>query len=305
MNVTLRQLQAFVKISRLGSFVAAAQAMHVTPSALSILVAELEDTLGFRVLDRTTRRVRLSAAGEQYFPCAQRVLEDLETAHRCAEDLRSQKTGVVRIATSQLVAWTLMPPLFSAFRVHRPEVRIEPLDLAVDQIVPWLEAGRADLGLTLSSNGGDTLVESPVFASRVHLACQATHRWASRKRLRWTELSTEPLIFTGVDTPDRINAALPDGPHLQPAQQVEHTGTALALAASGLGSAICAGYVRPMTGMHRLRMIPLAEPTVVRQFSVYSVRHRAPTPAVAGFRDFLVDWFRRSQAPFVEDGMAA
>ena len=302
MNVTLRQLQAFVQISRLGSFVAASQAMHVTASALSILIAEMEETMGFRVLDRTTRRVRLSAAGEQYFPYAERVLQDLENAHRCAQDLRSQKTGVVRIATSQLIAWTLMPPLFSAFRAFRPEVRIEPLDLSVDQILPWLEAGRADLALTLHSDDSDELSSVPAFGSRVHLACHAEHRWASRKRLRWAELSTEPLIFTGLDTPQRINAALHQGPKLEAAWQVEHTGTALSLAASSFGSAICAGYVRPMASMHKLRMIPLVEPAVVRQFSIFSSRHRALTPAVAGFRDFLIEGFQRSRAPFVEDG---
>jgi DNA-binding transcriptional LysR family regulator len=301
LNISLRQLQALVTVAEMGSFVAASRAMHVTASALSILVAELERTLGFRVLDRTTRQVRLSAAGEQYIPYAKRVLEDLASAQRCALELRSEKTGVVRIATSQVIAWTLMPPVLAAFRAARPDVRLEPMDMAVDEILPGLEAGRADLAVTLRIAPGPELHATPAFSSRVHVACRADHRWAARKRLRWADLAGEPLIFTGVDTPQRINAALANGPKLEAAWQVGHTGTALSLVASGFGSAVCAGYVRPMGAMHKLRMIPLTEPTVVRQFAIFAPRRRALTPAVEGFRKFLAEWFARGRHGFVED----
>jgi DNA-binding transcriptional LysR family regulator len=299
-GVTLRQLRAFVQVAERESFVAASRELHVTASALSILIAELEQALGFRVLDRTTRRVRLSAAGSQYFPWAERVLMDLQGAHRCAEELRSQKTGVVRVATSQVIAWTLMPPVYAAFRAFRPDVRLEPLDLAVDEILPSLASGRADLAITLAGPPGEELRALPVFASRVHLACRLDHRWAGRKRLGWSELAEEPLIFTGTDTPQRINAALPPQLRLEGARQVEHTGTALALVASGFGSAICAGYVRPMCGMHRLRMVPLAEPEVVREFALYAPRRRAASPPVEGFAGFLAQWFGKLGQGFVE-----
>jgi DNA-binding transcriptional LysR family regulator len=303
MSVSLRQLRAFVSIAQVGSFVQAARAMHVTAPALSILISELEQSLGFRVLDRTTRKVKVSAAGELYFPYAQRVLVDLDIAARIAQDLRSQKSGMVRIATSQLIAWTLMPAVFSSFRAFRPDIRLEPYDLGVDQILPALESGRADLGVTLHSSAIDAQLQSlPLFQSRVHVVCPAQHPFARRRRVRWEELADEPLIFTGTDTPERINAALPAGSLLQAAHQVEHTGTALSLAASAFGSAVCAGYVKPMTTMHDLAMIPLVEPTVVRQFAVYN-RRLAMTPAVEGFRDFLVQHFAASAGRFVEETM--
>ncbi len=290
-NVTLRQLHALVNVAELGSFVAASRAMHVTASALSILISELEQGLGFRVFDRTTRQLKLSAAGEQYLPCAQRVLAELAEAQRCAQDVRSQKTGIVRIATSQVVSWMLMPPALRAYRAFRPGVRLEPIDLPVDEILPSLEAGRVDLAIMLRLPTGPELQAAPAFDSSLHLACHADHRWAQRKRVRWSELSGEPLIFTGNDTPQRLNMALPPGAHLQAAWRVEHAGTALALVASGLGSAICAGYVRPMCEMHKLRMIPVVEPELMRQLSIYSPARRAMTPVAEGFHGFLQDWF--------------
>lgn len=301
--VTVRQLRAFVTVAELGSFVGAARAMHVTASALSILIGELEATVGFRVLDRTTRRVSISSAGQQYLPFAQRVLEDLESAHRCALDLRSQKTGVVRIATSQIIAWTLMPAVYSAFRQSRPDVRLEPLDLPMDQVLPSLDSGQADLAITLRKPTDGELQSLPGFGSRVHLACRADHPWAGRKRLRWSALSGEPLIFTGAETPQRIMAALPHGPELVRARQVEHAGTALALVASGFGNAICAGYVRPLAAMHGLKLVAMEEPAVLREFAIYFHRRRAPPPAVEGFRDFLVNHFGRIRNRPIEDAV--
>jgi len=302
MNVTLRQLRAFVSIAQLGSFVHAARSMHVTAPALSILISELEQTLGFRILDRTTRTVRLSAAGEQYYPYAERVLTDLDAAHRMAQDLRSQKSGVVRIVTSQLIAWTLMPEVFSAFRTFRPDVRLEPQDMGVDQILAALDTGRADLGITLCGKAGNAsgLQSLPIFDSRVHVVCQAGHPFAQRGLVHWEELAGEPLIFTGIDTPERVNAALPGGLLLRAAHQVEHTVTALALAASGFGVAVCAGYVKPMTAMHQLVMVPLGNPTVERRFAVYN-RRLAMTPAVEGFREFLARHFAATSCRFVEE----
>lgn len=299
-DVSLRQLRAFATVAQLGSFVEASRALHVTPAALSIVVAELEASLGFRVFDRTTRRVRLSGPGEQYLPFAERILADVEGARRWASDLRDQKTGVVRMATSQVVTWALMPPLFAAFRQSRPDVRLEPMDLGVDEIFPALEQGRADIGITLSTSVGPALRATPAFDSRVHVVCRSDGRWGKRKSLRWSELAGEPLVFTGIDTPARINAELGGTPVLEAAWQVAHTGTALALVASGFGSAICAGYVRPMTNIHNLRMLPMTHPVVVRSMSIYTSRARTGVPAVEAMREFLQSQFSRARGGFVE-----
>ncbi|HYF19669.1 MAG TPA: LysR substrate-binding domain-containing protein [Ramlibacter sp.] len=305
MNVTLRQLRALATVAELGSFVDAARSMHVTASALSLLITDLEHTLGFRVFDRTTRRVKLSLAGAEYLPHAQRILADLDSAQRCAADLRNQKTGSVRIAASQTLAWMLMPPAFSAFHDRRPDVRLEPLDLPVDQVLPALDAARADLAITLGGSTDADVQAVPLFSSRVHLACRSSHRLAGRKRVRWADLAGEPLVFTGSETPQRINAVLPKGLLLQASWQVEHAGSALALVASGFGCAICAGYVRPMADMHGLRLVPLVEPAYVREFAVYGSRRRALTEPAQAFRDFLVQHFARSGARPVEQDLQA
>jgi DNA-binding transcriptional LysR family regulator len=301
MNVTVRQLRAFVTVARLGSFVAASRALHVTPSALSIVIGELERVVGFRVLDRTTRKVRLSGAGEQYFPYAERILLDMDDAERCAADLKNQKTGIVRIATTQVIGWTLMPQAYAAFREVRPQVRVDPVDVAIDDILPSIARGQADIGIILPVPADDSLAGEPLFTSRVHLACPARHRWARRKAIEWREIADEPLIFTGHDTAARIHAQLPQGPMLNAAFQVGNTTSALALVASGFGVAVCSGFVKPLGRVHDLRMIPLVKPAVLRAMMLYTNRTRQSSPAVESLRQFLLQHFRRAQDTPIEE----
>ncbi len=304
MNVSFRQLRAFTTIGRLGSFVDAARALNVTPAALSILIRALEDMLGFKVFDRTTRRVALSDAGQQYLQYAEQILADLRKAELFAQDVQSRKTGVVRIATTQVVTWTLLPQAFAAFQKKWPDIRIEPIDGATDQIMSAVESGQADLAINFKVPVADSLEATPLFASRAHVVCTSRHRFARRKSVPWVELNSEQIIFIGRGAEVRIQSELPDAVHLHSRYEVSNTSTALALVASGAGVAVCAGYVRPMTQMHKLRIIPLAEPTIDRPFMLYRNRSRAMSPAVAEHRAFLLKYFSQIAAgACVEDAL--
>ena len=77
MNVTLRQLRAFLAVARTGSFTLAAESLYITQSALSGLIKELEQTLGMRLVDRSTRRVYLTEIGARLYPQLDAKLQDL------------------------------------------------------------------------------------------------------------------------------------------------------------------------------------------------------------------------------------
>ena len=186
MNVTLRQLHAFHAVARLGSFVAAAKALHVTPSALSNLVRELEDSLGFRLLERTTRRVRLSAAGASYYENAERVLRAVNDAKLRAEDLKSGLTSTVRVAATQLVCWAVLPALLSAFRAQEPNVRVLVTD-----------AKRSEIESLLKDQHGSILA----FFAGLHVANMSftrkscslrTPAWPATPRIRWPAINASP-----------------------------------------------------------------------------------------------------------------
>ncbi len=303
MNVSLRQLRAFTTIARLGSFVEAGKALHVTPAALSTVIRDLEETLGFRVFDRTTRRVALSDLGQQYFQYAEQVLLELRKAEMFANDVAQRKTGVVRIATTQVVTWVLLPPAFVAFHKKWPATRIEPIDIPTDQILSAVDGGHADLAITFEQPSSENLEGEGLFNSREHVICPSNHRFARRKSLRWSELAAEPIVFVGRGAELRIRAELPSDIVLQASHEVGNTSTALALAASGAGLVICAGYVKPLSRLHDLRAIPLIEPDIVHRFMLYHNRNRWMTPAVKEHRAFLLDYFGGSAVGTIEDAI--
>lgn len=86
-NVTLRQLRAFSAVAEAGSFAAAARRLHLTPSALSLLIKELEGAIKVRLFDRTTRSTNLSLAGSEFYPLARKVMADLTLALESTQDL--------------------------------------------------------------------------------------------------------------------------------------------------------------------------------------------------------------------------
>ena len=106
MNVSLRQLRAFVLVGRLGSFTKAAQALHVTQSALSLLIRELESVIGTRLVDRTTRSVSLTSAGVEFFASTRRILEELEHAIGNVNKLIAKESGRVVIAAPLVLSST-------------------------------------------------------------------------------------------------------------------------------------------------------------------------------------------------------
>ena len=93
MNVTLRQLQAFIAVAELGRFHLAADHLGLTQSAISILIKDLEVALKHRLFDRHTRMVSLTTAGAEFLPQARKVMSDLEIAVANVHELASLQRG--------------------------------------------------------------------------------------------------------------------------------------------------------------------------------------------------------------------
>ncbi len=135
MEVTLRQLRAFTALARTGGFTRAAESLHITQSALSGLIKELETQLGVRLVDRNTRRIQLSEVGREFHSVATRILRDLDGALENIDNLKRLRRGIVRIAAPQLMASTLIPEVIASFRREHPDIQVHLLDCAVENAI--------------------------------------------------------------------------------------------------------------------------------------------------------------------------
>jgi len=141
MNVTLRQLRAFVALAHTASFTDAATRLHVTQSALSGLIKELEQTLGVQVVNRSTRRVSLSEVGREFYPLVARLLQDLDGALDTISDLKELKRGLVRFAAPQLMSASVLPEVIAGFSKECPDIEVRLLDCMVDHVLSKVQSG--------------------------------------------------------------------------------------------------------------------------------------------------------------------
>ena len=309
MNISLRQLRAFSAVAQLGSFAEAAKTLHVTAAALSILVRDLENEVGFKVFHRTTRRVELSEQGRQYLEYADRVLEEMRTAALMAEEICSHRTGLVRIAMTPLMHLTLLPPLFTAFQRQWPQVRIDLVDIASEQIVACVESGRADLAIAFDMQVGNELEASPLFASRLHAVLHPAHRLRDRSSVHWSDLRAERLIFISRGMELRVRSELSSEIALNIQYGANSAITAFALVASGAGVAIGPGYASPIGALHNLKMVPILRPAIDRRFMLYRRRSKIRTAAIETYAQFLIQHFASFKegpvAPALPQGVVA
>ncbi|MDH4871120.1 LysR family transcriptional regulator [Pseudomonas sp. BN515] len=132
----LRDLLLFCTVARRSSFVAGATELGISPAHVSKRIAMLEESLGVKLFNRTTRRVNITADGEAAFLWAQKILEDVEGMVEALSGLKGEPRGVLRLATSLRLGRDYVSPVLSLLRQRHPglEVWLELLDRRVDLI---------------------------------------------------------------------------------------------------------------------------------------------------------------------------
>lgn len=192
MNLTLRQLRAFAAVAETGSFTAAAQQLHLTQSALSVLVRELEREMGVQLLDRNTRRVQLSEAGREFLPSVHRLLGDLSSAVAGVTDLRDKKKGLLRLAAPQLMACTLMPRVIALYREQYPDVDVRLADTLPEHLLAGVAAGDVELAVGQDVAVDDAIERRALLRDRHWLICPPATPSPTAARCAGTSSSPTP-----------------------------------------------------------------------------------------------------------------
>lgn len=294
---TLRQIEAFIAVADAHSFTLAATRLGLTAQAVSQLIAELEALLGFRLFDRTTRKVALSSAGRDFLGSAATLLRHVHAADSAADDLRNRASGVVRVGAPLVLASTAMPMAMRDYLQIQPKVVVRVRDVTLDHLVERVAAGDVDLAIGADRHSGDAVTALPLFDSAWVLWCAPGHPLAQHQRaLRWAELAGVAIVSAGHD--HELNVAqmhrdLPPGTRVTPVDVVDNTSTALGIAAQGLAVTLAPAYVGVMAKRFGLVMRRVVQPESVRKLCLYTPATRALSPAAEGFAEFLGGWLKR------------
>lgn len=290
MSPSLRQMRAFVALAKTGSFTLAAEYLHVTQSALSGLIKELELVLGVRVVERSTRKTQLSEIGRELYPLFDKMIQDLDGAMLDIVKRKELKTGMVRIAAPQMMSCTLLPQVIAAYRLAHPEVQVKLVDCPVEHVSGRVFSGEVDFGIGPERDPTAEIAAQLLFEMPFVLVFPDGHALERKERVTWADIDDYPFVALQGQFTERLLRDMHVSFRelsLKPYNEVTFMTTALAMVSAGLGVTACLPYAEPMVKLYRLHMRLLHEPQLTRRFFVYTKTARSPSPAAASFIAFL------------------
>jgi len=291
MNITLRQLRAFTEVARRESFTEAAKHLHLSQSAVSALIRELERQIGFGLLDRTTRRVLLSASGGHLLELSERVLRDVDSALSEAKGLLDKSRGRVIVAASPLAAATILPAMISRFARTFPEVHIDLRDVLTDQILQSVRNGTVDIGIGTFEKSETELELSTLYEDVLGVVMPNNSSLANRRSLCWRDLKGQTMIALSSSSAFRplIDSTLrSQSIELGDTRfEVGYMGTAVALVEAGLGISILPERAAALIKQRRARFRRLTAPVVSRPMTLVTRAGRSLSPAASAFVECL------------------
>ncbi len=285
-NLTLNQLLSFVAVAETRSFREAAQRLHVSPPAISARIAQLEDALGLRLLERTTRTVSLTGGGQRLLAAAGRSLRDLEAITGELRREASLEGGRVVVAALPSLAATLLPQAMSRFRQAHPTVQLVMRDVYTGRALELLSDGEAALAVLADNPERPDFVFEPLRQDECFAVLPREHRLGSRRSLALRELMSQPLLLPAEGTGLRRtveDAFRREGLALRPAQEALNLATLLGLTEAGFGITFVPGIFAKRLDLSALRMVPLRPQRIMRVLGVVMRRDgflQAPAAAL-------------------------
>lgn len=287
---TIRQLRAFKAVYQLRKLGSAAEQLSLTQSAVSVLIRQLEEGLGARLFDRTTRSLQPTQAGQDAIQVAERILRDVDTLGSSFMDLRAHQRGRVCIAITPTLAGMLLPEVIRTFSLRYPHVQTLVDDVSPEQFVSRVVGEHVDFGIGTPERTGGEIVQQPLMRDTLCLVCAVGHPLAHLKQVRWADLDGQPLITArpgyGVRQLVETSAARA-GVQLNVVGEVSFQSTALWLARSGQAVALVPTAYAQCLAQPDLLIKPLRQPVVSRDVYLVSKRGRSLSLACQSFVQVL------------------
>lgn len=236
LNLSARQLRAFLALAELGNFTRAAHRCHLSQPAFSAVVRGLEEALGARLFDRTTRHVELTAEGRWLEEPARRLLADVEAIASGLGERVALRRGRVTVAALPSLAAGWIPALFAAFRREHPGIDLALHDTLSDACLALVRAGTADFAVAATNPGSPEWVTQVLCRDRFHLVCRRDHPLARKARVGVKDLLGHPFVHFSRASSVRQHLEAALAPQaMATVLEVEHLTTVTGMVEEGVG----------------------------------------------------------------------
>src|SRR2546422_2539860 len=291
MKIDTLGLEAFIAIADHGGFGRAARAVHITQTALSRRLQNLEALLDVKLVERTTRSVALTSVGRNFLPQARRLLADLTAALVELRETGQAQRGNVTIACVPTAGIQYLPRILQEYSARHPENRIVILDHASRGVAEAVLQREAEFGIQIAGPLHPELASVPLLEDRFVLICRSDHPLAKRTRLSWKELASHPLILAGEVSGNRplLDEALrPQKTALHSFYEVQRSSTAVGLVAEGVGAAVVPSLALQKGAYPRIKVVALTHPIVSRTLVLISRKAAHLSPAAQALYDLIL-----------------
>lgn len=278
MNVSLRQLRAFLAVARLRHFRRAAESLHLTQPAISRHIADLEAELDVRLFDRNTREVVPTDAGRYLQGAVERLLDELEGVLAHVHSESERRHGKVRVASVPTLSAGLMPASIAACARDYPQLTVQLHDQAQTLVLDSVRNGEVDFGVAIEPADQESFDTETILRDPFVLVCRADHSFAALHEVPWKKLRGQPLVLLDQTSGSRrlIDRQLAaQRIDTDVAQQAGHTLTAFRMVEAGLGVSITPQLSLPApAGLIVRPLVPVAH----RAVTLVRRRHRSLSP---------------------------
>ena len=290
-NWSARELDVFLALAETLSFRRTADQVHLSQPAVSGLISRLEESLGVRLFDRTTRSVQLTGAGQVFVEQVRLLRHQSDEAVRAVRNVAELQVGQVVLAALPSLAATVVPVAFARFAVQFPAVRLQVVDTLSGPAFDLVRAGQVEFALTAANPAYADLDYTPLASDGFVLLIPVSHPLAGgRQPLSWAEVAA--LTHISMPLPSSVRqyadaALLEHRVRFAPRYEVEHLATINAMVAAGLGVAALpelAAAVAPQEGLVQRRLV---DPDMPRPIGLVTRRGRSLSPASAAMVEFL------------------
>jgi len=291
MNITSRQLKAFLLTARYQSFSRAADQLFITQSGMSVLVRELEEQLGFRLFERTTRKVVLTEFGSRFLPVADRSVLELEAAASSIGRSVSSPPSTLTFGATPFVAADLLPHAIARFATSGSRLDVRLVDVEFAVLTQMLQSGELDVALSASEHNFAGLQKTALVSfPLVLIAARATPieapvRWSDVARMRLVGYRSENPVQHLVE--HALRAA---GRRAAPEVLCNYLETQIAMVEVGAGAAIVPSFAAGACAKRDIAVYPLADPIVSGTLYWMVKRSRKLPPGTESFIAFLRDF---------------
>ena len=288
-DLTARQLHAVLAVAEYNSFIAAASFLKTSQPALTRTIRRVEDVLGVRLFDRTTRRVAITAAGKEFVAVAERILNDLRISVGSMREIGAEQRGRIIVSSIMSVANGLFPAIVAKYRASRPGIEIVLREGVHGTVVEDVRSGAADLGVTYVDDVPEFVAAKRVSREVFEVILPRNHpliKSSRRSSVTLAELAEFPLVSLPYESRTRRiidGAAAGAGYALQHVATVTQFATMMSFVRAGVGIAIVpSGAIAGLLGKD-LAVLALAKPRLSRDVGLIWLRDRELTPAARGF----------------------